>query len=47
MVTHAHELVKKFNHRVMLLNDGKIVGDYPAKKNRAVVQLGGELIGTR
>jgi len=27
MVTHAHDLVRKFNHRVIILNNGKVVAD--------------------
>ena len=30
MVTHDHNLVRDFNHRVIMLEDGKIVADNPA-----------------
>ncbi len=30
MVTHDHDLVRNFKHRVIMLNSGKIVADYPA-----------------
>lgn len=30
MVTHAQELVEQFDHRVIVLDDGKLVADYPA-----------------
>ena len=29
MVTHAHDLVTKFNHRVIILENGNITADYP------------------
>ncbi len=48
MVTHEHDLVKRFNHRVIILNDGKISADYPARSNGAASpRLGGELLGAR
>lgn len=30
MVTHDHDLVRNFKHRVIMLDNGKIVADYPA-----------------
>lgn len=30
MVTHAQELVEQFDHRVIVLNDGRVAADYPA-----------------
>lgn len=29
MVTHAHELVEQFDHRVIILDKGTVVADYP------------------
>ena len=30
MVTHAQELVEQFDHRVIMLEKGRVVADYPA-----------------
>ncbi|MEG1874852.1 MAG: cell division ATP-binding protein FtsE [Angelakisella sp.] len=30
MVTHAQELVEQFDHRVIVLNEGRVAADYPA-----------------
>ena len=48
MVTHEHELVQQFNHRVITLADGRIVSD-TGKREAAVparepVLAGGDLL---
>ncbi len=41
MVTHEHELVHQFDHRVITLKDGHIVSD-TGRRTPATVQTGGE-----
>ncbi len=38
MVTHAHELVDKFDHRVIVLEEGRIVADYPKREPKQKMQ---------
>ncbi len=41
MVTHQHELVQHFNHRVITLKDGRIVSDSGKRYEPQMVRLGG------
>ena len=45
MVTHEHDLVHQFDHRVITLKDGRIVSDTGrrhGKEEPRMVRLGGE-----
>lgn len=47
MVTHEHELVQQFDHRVITLKDGRIVSDTGrrhGKEEPRMVRLGGESV---
>ena len=37
MVTHEHELVRRFNHRVITINQGQVVSDTGVKQKASVV----------
>ena len=43
MVTHEHDLVQQFDHRVITLKDGRIVSDTGRRVN-ATAKAGGEPI---
>ncbi len=47
MVTHAHDLVTKFNHRVLILENGTITADYPPVKKQVAQVNGGMAYGSR
>ncbi len=38
MVTHEHELVRRFNHRVITINQGEVVSDTAEKNQEEVVE---------
>ena len=40
MVTHEHELVQQFNHRVITLQQGHIVADTGRPRRTGTVSLG-------
>jgi cell division transport system ATP-binding protein len=42
MVTHQHELVQQFDHRVITLEGGRIVSDTGKRYEPQMVRLGGE-----
>ena len=46
MVTHEHELVHQFNHRVITLENGHIVSDTGRPRRRATVSLG-DMVGEK
>lgn len=43
VVTHEHEMVRKFNRRVITLKDGRIVSDTPAGQPYTYVSQGNEI----
>ncbi len=47
MVTHAHDLVTKFNHRVLILENGTITADYQPVKKQVAQVSGGMAYGSR
>ncbi len=42
MVTHEHELVRRFNHRVITINQGEVVSDTAEKRHMESVQESSE-----
>ena len=46
MVTHEHDLVRRFNHRVITINQGQVISD-TAAKNKHVVEEEPEVVETK
>ncbi len=44
MVTHEHELVHQFPHRVITINEGRITSDTGPRRRVARVEVGGESV---